>query len=236
MQESLRMFTHPTYALQAVKSLAFQRIPIAVTSTYKGLFFEEKVAPIKVGPDYVIFRAPKSPMHRTLHDKVILHSHVLPQSVRTDLQSFDAGRSEITLTNFCFTGAYWRDRREQRIEPPVPLQASIIFEKKPYRANLNNLSLHGAGLMVYFGDDECRDLVVNKPVEVSFHLGSQSDIHISGSVASICQMNYTLVQLGIRLEATSIQGIWLEKYIARRKFEILRELDHLSTRPNPIQL
>ncbi len=230
------MFTHPTYALQAVKSLAFQCIPIAVTSTFKGLFFEEKVAPLKVGPDYVVFRAPKFPMHRTLGDKVILHSRVLPQSVRTDLQSIDAIRSEITLTNFSFTGAYWRDRREQRIEPPAPLQASITFEKKPYRANLSNLSLHGAGLMVYFGDDECRDLVVKRPVEVSFHLGSQSDIHISGSVASIRQMDYTLAQLGIRLEPTSNQGIWLENYIARRKIEIMRELDHFSTHPNQVQL
>ncbi|MHB0987419.1 MAG: PilZ domain-containing protein [Bellilinea sp.] len=230
------MFTHPTYALQAVKSLAFQRIPIAVTGTYKGLFFEEKVAPLKVGPDYVVFRAPKSPMHRTLRDKVILHSHVLPQSVRTDLQSIDAIRSEITLTNFSFTGVYWRDRREQRIEPPAPLQASITFGKKPYRANLNNLSLHGAGLMVYFGDDECRDLAVKKPVEVSFHLGSQSVIHISGSVASIRQMDYTLAQLGIRLEPTSNQESWLENYIAKRKIEILNELDHPSIHPNQVQL
>ncbi len=230
------MFTHPTYALQAVKSLAFQCIPIAVTGTYKGLFFEEKVAPLKVGPDFVVFRAPKSPMHRALRDKVILHSHVLPQSVRTDLQSIDAIRSEITLTNFSFTGAYWRDRREQRIEPPTPLQASITFGKKPYRANLNNLSLHGAGLMAYFGDDECRDLMLKKPVEVSFHLGSQSDIHISGSVASIRQMNYTLVKLGIRLEPTSNQETWLKNYIAKRKIEIMNELDQPSIAPNLVQL
>ena len=230
------MFTHPTYALQAVKSLAFQRIPIAVTSTYKGLFFEEKVAPLKVGPDYVVFRAPKSPMHRTLRDKVILHSHVLPQSVRTDLQSIDAIRSEITLTNFSFTGVYWRDRREQRIEPPTPLQAVLTIGRQAYRANLNNLSQHGAGLLVYFGDDECRDLMLRKPVEVGFHLGSQPEIHVAGSIASISQMDYTLAQLGIRLEPTSNQEIWLENYIAKRKIEILNELDHPSIHPSQIQL
>ena len=230
------MFTHPTYALQAVKSLAFQCIPIAVTGTYKGMFFEEKVAPLKVGPDFVVFRAPKSPMHQILHDKVILHSHVLPQSVRTDLQSIDALHSEITLTNFSFTGVYWRDRREQRIEPPIPLQAVITIGRQAYRANLNNLSLHGAGLLVYFGDDECRDLMLKKPVEVSFHLGPQPEIRVAGSIASISQMDYTLAQLGIRMEPTSNQEIWLENYIAKRKIEILNELDRPSIQPAQVKL
>jgi len=228
------MLTHSNDALQAVKSLAFQRIPVAVTSTYKGLFFEEKVAPLKVGPDYVIFRAPKSQICRTLHDKVMLHSQVLPESVRTDLHSIDSTSREITLTNFSYTGAYWRDRHEQRIEPPAPLQAALIIEKNTYRANLNNLSLHGAGLLVYFGDDERRDLALKMRVEVCFQLSAQSDFHILGTIACIRQMDYTLAQVGVRLEPTSNQASWLENYIAKRKIEILNELDHPAAHPDQI--
>jgi len=67
------MLIHSRDALQAVKSLAFQRIPVAVSSNYKGLFFEEKVAPLKVGPDYIVFKAPKPQICLSLRYQVWLH-------------------------------------------------------------------------------------------------------------------------------------------------------------------
>lgn len=220
------MLAQPENALQAVKSLALQRIPVAVTTTYKGLFLEERVAPLKVGPDYIVFRAPKSEICRALKDKVILHSQVLPETVRTSLQTLDPTTCELTLTNFVFTGASWRDRREQRVEPDAPIKAEIAIQKARYRANLNNLSLHGAGLLVYFGDEPRDDLCRKMPVEISFQLGSQGDFHIPGSIATIRQMEYSLVQIGVQLEPSISQTTWLENYIAKRKISILGELNY----------
>lgn len=219
------MLTQPENALQAVKSLAFQRIPVAITATYKGLFFEERVAPLKVGPDYIVFRAPKSEICRTLRDKVILHSQVLPQSVRTSLQSLNPETCELTLSNFVYTGAYWRDRHEQRVEPEAPIKAEVTINKNHYRANLNNLSLHGAGLLVYFGDEPRGVLSLKMPLEISFQLGLQNDFHIPGTIASLRQMEYSLVQLGVQLRPSLSQITWLENYVARRKIEILEELN-----------
>ncbi len=54
------MLTPYTDASQAVKSLAFQSIPVALTSVYKGVLLEEKVAPLKINPDSITYRAPKT--------------------------------------------------------------------------------------------------------------------------------------------------------------------------------
>jgi len=219
------MLNHSRDALQAVKSLAFQRIPVAVSSNYKGLFFEEKVAPLKVGPDYIVFKAPKPQICLSLRYQVWLHSQVLPESVRATLQTIHTANGEITLTNFSYTGDYWRDRQEQRIEPAKPVHAKVNLAKQSFPANLTNLSLHGAGLLVYLGDSTDRSLVPRSPIEVCFTLSEHIDFHILGTIASCRQMGYSVIQVGVRLQPTLNQVAWLENYIANRKIEILHELD-----------
>ncbi len=219
------MLSHSRDALQAVKSLAFQSIPVAISGTYKGLFFEEKIAALKVGPDVIVFKAPRPQVCLSLGEQVWLHSQVLPQSVRATRLSGTSGSGEITLTNFSYTGAYWRDRLEQRIEPCAPVRATVTIQKKSYPANLTNLSLHGAGLLVYLGDDTGCSLSPRSALEVCFTLTEHNDFHLLGSVAGCRQMGYSVVQLGVRLQPTLNQVTWLENYITRRKIEILRELD-----------
>lgn len=219
------MLTHSRDAMQAVKSLALQCIPVAVTSTYKGLFFEEKVAPLKVGPDYIVFKAPKPQICLALRYQVWLHSQVLPESVRATLQTIQSTSGEITLTNFTYTGDYWRDRQEQRIEPANPVQARVNLAKQSFPANLTNLSLHGAGLLVYLGENTDRNLIPRSPIEVCFTLSEHIDFHIQGTIASCRQMGYSVIQMGVHLQPTLNQIAWLENYIAKRKIEILKEMD-----------
>lgn len=219
------MLNHPRDAMQDVKSLAFQRIPVAVTSTYKGMFFEDKVAPLEVGPDYIVFKAPKPQICLNLRYQVWLHSHVLPESVRATLQTVHTASREITLTNFAYTGDYWRDRQEQRIEPANPVHAKVNVAKQSFPANLTNLSLHGAGLLVYLGDNTGRNLVPKSPIEVCFTLTEQNKFHILGTVASCRQMGYSVIQVGVHLQPTLNQAAGLDNYITKRKIEILQEID-----------
>jgi preprotein translocase subunit Sec61beta len=226
------MLTQSRDALQAVKSLAFQRIPVAVTGTYKGLFFEEKVAALKVEPDAIVFKAPRPQVCLTLGEQVWLHSQVLRESVRATRLPGTSGCGDITLTNFAYTGAYWRDRLEQRIEPHIPVRATFTVQKKSFPANLTNLSLHGAGLLVYLGEDTGGILNPKAAVEVCFTLSERNDFHLLGTVAGCRQVGYSVVQVGLRLQPTNTQVIWLENYIASRKIEILHELDEKVAQSN----
>ena len=220
--------TNQSYdALPAIKSLAFQNIPVAVTGSYKGVLFEEKVAPLRITPASVIFRAPKSQICATLQTPVVLHSQVLSESVRAHIQYLKDG--ELCLSNFTYTGLRWRNRIEQRVEPDAPVTATLTVEGKRYRANLLNLSLHGAGLMVFLGDSTASELAPRARVEVNFRLSEQSEFNVLGNVASVHFLGYSLAQAGLSLQPTPIQESWLEKYITRRKIEILEELEHRVT-------
>lgn len=220
------MLIQHTDAMQAVKSLAFQSIPIAVTSSYKGLFLEEKVAPLKINPNSVTFRTPKDQICATIHTPLLIHSKVLPESVRAGIQYIDPKAGEICLCSFAFTGYYWQDRLEQRVEPDGPVYATISVEKKHFRANLVNLSLHGACLMIYLGDSTASELTPKARVEVNFKLSANNEFNLLATIASIKFLGYSLAQAGLRLHPTSHQETWLENYVSKRKIEILEELDH----------
>lgn len=221
----MEMLTPYTDAAQAIKSLAFQSIPVALTSTYKGIFLEEKVAPLKINPDGVIFRAPKMQICATMHPSVMLHSKLLPESVRAQVQYIDPKCGEISLSNFSFSGCYWRDRCEQRVEPADPVYANLIVQNRRYRSNLVNLSLHGAGLMIFLGDNTAANLTPKTKVDVNFKLSEHNEFNIAAAIVSIKFLGYSLAQAGLSLSPTPNQEIWLEKYITNRKIEILNELN-----------
>lgn len=222
----MEILTPYTDATQAVKSLAFQSIPIAVTSTYKGMLLEEKVAPLKINPDSVSFRSPKAQICATMRTPVILHSKLLPESVRAQIQYINPRSGEICLSNFSFTGCYWQDRGEQRVEPVEPVYATLTVYNQRYRSNLANLSLHGAGLMIFLGDTTGSNLSLKSKVDLNFKLSEHNEFTVAGEIASIKFLGYSLAQAGLILYPTPNQELWLEKYITTRKMEILDELDH----------
>src|SRR5574340_1572067 len=181
----MEMLTPYTDASQAIKSLAFQSIPVALTSVYKGVLLEEKVAPLKINPDSITFRAPKMQICATMRTPVILHSKLLPESVRAQIQYINPRSGEICLSNFSFTGFYWQDRGEQRVEPADPVYATLTVYTQRYRSNLTNLSLHGAGLMIFLGDNLGSNLIAKSKVDLNFKLSEHNEFTVAGSIASI---------------------------------------------------
>lgn len=220
------MFEHLRDALPSIKALALQRIPISLTSSYKGLLFDEKVIPLRFGSNHVAFRAPSREVCCTLHDPVILHSRVLPETVRATTEAIDIGMGEVRLTNFEFTGTAWRDRSEQRIQPAKPILSTVKIEKNTYHANIANLSLHGAGLLVFLMEESVPVRLIGLPCDLHFLLDEQTPLSLQSRVITARMMGTSTLSLGLRLFPTATQEIWLENMIAHRKVEIMSELKH----------
>ncbi len=115
-------------ALQAVKSLAFQRVPLNLVSTYKGVHFIERIQPIKIGVDSITFRAPRLQVCVTLRDPVYLYSRVLPETVRAKPQLLNTSPQELRLSDFSFNGNLWFDRMEQRVQPDRPIEVMLKLQ------------------------------------------------------------------------------------------------------------
>ncbi len=232
------MKPNPTDALQAVKSLAFQQLPLNLVSNYKGLHFVEKIEPLKVGVDTIIFRAPRLQVCTTLRDPIYLHSRVLPETVRARPQMINCTTMELRLTDFTFNGNLWFDRLEQRVQPERPVATLLAMHRSVYSATLRDISLHGAGLMLYLGDYPDLDILVNTQVDLRFDLTPQTRLSLHGRVICRRRIGAAMLYLGVHIYPSNEQSIWLENYIFRRKMDILGELDqqvHQRMEPQPVK-
>lgn len=218
------MFTQPANAMHSIKTLAFQRIPISLACTYKGMLFDEKIAPLKVGPEQVTFSAPRQQVWATLCDPMHLHSRALAESVLASLQNLNPAASEMTLTNFRFTGNIWRDRYEQRVKPILPILAMITINQRIFQADLMDLSLHGAGLVVPLSETQATVPPLKTPVDINFQLDSMTRLAMRGSVAYARRVGTSMLNLGLRLFPVSNQEAALSTYITSRKIEIMGDL------------
>ncbi len=214
-------------ALQAVKSLAFQRVPLNLVSTYKGVHFIERIQPIKIGVDSITFRAPRLQVCVTLRDPVYLYSRVLPETVRAKPQLLNTSPQELRLSDFSFNGNLWFDRMEQRVQPDRPIEVMLKLHNRIYSATLRDISLHGAGLLLYTGDQPNFDVLVNTPVDLRFDLTPTTSLDLHAKVVCRRRVGSTMMVLGVRIFPSEEQTRWLENYIVRRKLEILNELDEL---------
>ncbi|MEN4012963.1 MAG: PilZ domain-containing protein [Chloroflexota bacterium] len=221
----MMMYPYPHDALQAVKSLAFQRLPLNLVGNFKGLHFIEKIEPLKIGVDTVVFRAPRLQVCATLRNPVYLYSRVLPETVRASPQMINCTAMELRLTDFTFNGNLWFDRLEQRVQPERPIPTLLTVHKSVYSATLKDISHHGAGLMLYVGDQPELELLVNTPLDLRLELSPQTRLSLHGRVVCRKRVGTAILYLGVRIYPTQDQARWLENYIARRKANILRELD-----------
>lgn len=218
------MYTHRDDALQAIKSLAFQRTPLNLFCSFKGVHFSEKIQPLQVGIDHVTFKMPAMNICLILRDPVYLNSRVLPEAVKASPQMMSCTTPELRLSNFSYTGTLWFDRLEQRVQPERPVSVGLSIHKKNYNATLKDISAHGAGLLVYVGENPDLDVLTNTPVDLRFQLTPTTRLSLPGKV--ICRKRYGrgMLSLGVRIFPTQSQEGWLTTYTNRRRAEILNEL------------
>jgi len=226
------MFTQPVYALSSIKTLAFQQTPITLTAGYKGLLFDERINPLKVGPDQITFSLPRPHVRLILCEPLHLHSRALPESVHANIASINLDASEMTLNNFRFSGLPWRDRYEQRVQPASPLTGMLTFDHRIVRASLLDLSVHGVGVMIEREPDSMPDPKVKSSVDVNIQLDSQTRLSMPGETAYIRKGGTLLLNLGLRLSPTTYQESILESFVARRKVQIMCELQQLVREKN----
>lgn len=218
------MFTQPANAMHSIKTIAFQRIPISLACTYKGLLFDEKVTPLRVGADQVVFSAPRQQVCMTLRDTVHLHSRALPESIIANVQSMNLAVNEMILANFRFTGNIWRDRYEQRVQPILPIPAMITINNRILEASLTDLSVHGAGLIVSLAGTQSAEPALKTQVDINFQLDSFTRLAMRGSVAFARRIGASLLNLGLRLFPVPNQESSLNAFITNRKIEIMGDL------------
>jgi hypothetical protein len=231
------MFTYPTDALTAMKTLVFQGEPVSLAGTFKGMLFHDKATPLKVASDSVIFRTPGIKVCLTMREHVYVFSPVLPATIRATPQVLSNEAGTLRLFNFAFTGSLWYERCEQRIQPEDPLFVEILLNGVRWPATIQDFSLKGARLWVDLPQEQIFDVVVNAPLTMIIPAGDK-DFYLRAQIANRRITHARTVSIGLRLRPTDEQRAWINALVARRQLEILAELDaliNLQMEPQVIQ-
>ena len=220
------MVAYPTDALQAMKTLAFQGVPLSLVGSFKGMHFYDQANPIQVGRDHVVLRTPGIKVCLTMHDKVYIYNRLLPETIRAVPQMLVNMPGTIRLSDFAYTGSLWYDRQGQRVQPGDALPAEVMLNGVRHEACIQDISLQGTRLWVDVEPEADQEVIVNLPVTVILPVGEVVFV-IRGQIANRHFPRPHTLSLGVRLRPTVAQQTWLRDYIARRQRQILAELDTL---------
>ena len=213
-------------ALQAIKLLAYQGEPISLAGCYRGMHFHEDIHPVQVRSDHVVFRSPSVRLSLMLRPRVYVHNRWLPETMWAVPQVASGSPGEMRLKEFAYTGTFWSDRREQRVQPDSPLQAELLMNGVIQPITIQNISTQGVNVWLDTGSGGDMEIPINQPAVVTILLEPEIRMDIQGRVANRHNLGHGILALGVHLTPDSTQKTWLDLYVAERK-EILMELDEL---------
>ncbi len=226
---STKPLVSPEDAMIALRSLAYQNIPLVLTSTFKGLVLSQELNIIELKKEKMTCQAPNRRLAVSLKGSTYLYSPSLSDVITAQIEDINLEQGWIIFTNLAFTGGRWKERFNARIQPDPPIFVDVICRRSTFRAELDNLSMNGIQLMAYKLPEKGVYVQDEDSVKLSFYLPNDPQkMTLKGSIV-YCNQAVKLVKLGVRTRPNSSQASRLRLYIATRMAEIINELDQESS-------
>jgi hypothetical protein len=195
---------------------------------YRGMMLTQDLALIACGAEQVLARIQRSSLVVVPEETIYLHSPVIEEVLGARVLDTDIRMNQLELGNFICTGRPWVDRGYERVQPCGPVRAILHVGESSLPVALENISMIGAGLLIYKLSDRGVEIRPGQPVRLDFSL-PEAGIHLAllGRVVNLLSPGGNITCLGINTYPNVEQARLLEKYIAQRKIEIRSELDHI---------
>ena len=180
----------------------------------------------------MVFQALDRDICAALMGWVHLHSPLFSNPVKAQVKDLSLSRGMFSLSDFSYLEGEWKDRMHERVQPKDPTYVSLRFQRMNIRASMLDLSINGMGLLVGNTEDCDMEFEPNSCVQTDFETTpAHRWTKLGGAIHYQLKVARSIVRLGIRLYPKVEQARQLENYIAKRKTEIMEELDqvYLST-------
>ena len=213
-------------------SLSRQKSSLVVTKDYQGIIISQEITPDFINLNRVVFQALDRDICAVLKGWVHLHSPLFSNPVKAQVKDLSLGRGMFSLSDFSYLEGEWKERMHERVQPKDPTYVSLRFQQMDMRASMLDLSVNGMGLLVGNSEDCDMEFEPNSCVRTDFETTpAYRWTKLGGAIHYQLNVARSIVRLGIRLYPKVEQARQLEKYIAKRKAEIMEELDqaYLST-------
>ncbi len=207
-------------------SLSKQKSSLMVTKAYRGIIISQEIKPDFVNLNRVVFQALDRDICAALEGWVHLHNPLFSSPVKAQVIDLSLSKGMFSLSDFSYLEGEWKERLYERVQPKDPTYISLRYQRMDIRASMLDLSINGMGLLVGSSDDCELEFEPNSCVRTDFETSpAHKWIKLGGAIHYQLKVARSIVRLGIRLYPKVEQARQLEKYIAKRKNEIMEELD-----------
>lgn len=219
-----------------IGSHAKRKLPVKLTKQYKGIELNQPVRILEANKSYAVMQATNLRMCAALEGNIRLNSQLFPKPVIAHIEDLNVLKGMFTLSSFAYMDSGWKERQHERVQPEKPTYVTLRFRRRMARACLDNLSARGMGLLV----DKDRLHGMEMHAGVTIHLDCQMPGNtrwngLKGMVVYIKEIDRWMVKLGIQLFPGVRQSREIEAYIARRKEEIMGELNQAYIRAGDVE-
>jgi hypothetical protein len=194
---------------------------------YKALLLTREVRTIKIGKDHIIMQVPDQQFCSTIHERVFMVTSSAPHGMAAKVRDINFQKGIITLTDFNFVESPWYERRSERVEPNSPTSIVLSKAKHRIRGRLENLSLHGLGVLLYAKNPQQAPYTIGDILKTEIDLGNAIPVlRMRTNIIAICPVGQYLTHLGLEMHPQGTQKKIVSEYILTRKHDILSELEH----------
>jgi hypothetical protein len=201
-------------------------VPLSLVIPFKGMMLSQEVKMLHHGKDYCVFQAPNQSICSSLKDSVFLHGRGSSQTYIAHIDEINPQRGWITLSSFVILHSNWHDRITERVQPRNPMYVSIRCSSRQCQGNLDNISISGMGVLVYKSAED--HILANSGKNVKIDIpnfdGDQS-LRMEGRFVTKTRLSNRMIKIGFKVFPSNKQIRVMEKFIIRRRIEILDELD-----------
>jgi hypothetical protein len=167
-------------------------------------------------------------MCAALEDDVYLHNQSFPKPVMARLKGLSLNDGMLVLSDFAYKDSEWKERKHERVRPKNPSYVTLRCKKKVLRAPIENISVSGMGVLAYKPVEKGMDFQPGSMIYLDFKLTPNDEYNgIKGKIIYLHPVGGCSVKLGIQLYPKASEAQSFEKYIEKRKREILGELELL---------
>jgi hypothetical protein len=213
-------------AVSILGNLAQRKAPLAMSHPFRGMLLTQDLSLVSVQSGQALVQAGRNWLAANPGELIYLHSTACKEVLAARVLGINIQLGEMALGEFEDTGRPWVERAHERVQPRLPIRVNLQVGERSLTASMENISMGGVGLLAYKLDQRGFDLQNGSSVKLDFELPQvRARLSLPARVLNIQHHGDCISCLGINTFPNVDQARALERYITRRKAEILDELD-----------
>lgn len=221
--------TQKAYSPTILETLARGTAPLLMSRSYRGLLMTEPVQLLSHCAEEAHIQGPRVRVCARPGDQVFLHGESQEDAVSGKVLKIDILRCQMILGELSLTGQPWVERGHDRVCARQAVRVVLHCGGATLPGFLENLSIAGAGLLIYKPREHGMLLEVGQPGRIDFELPyGRIRLSMSGRVANLGFPSPHVACLGLHTFPTLDQTRHIDRFITRRKDEIIQEFERTT--------